>query len=601
MCEHFPVLSREKLAYFRRFASWLWRDVVTRYRNQIVMTLVADGVRLVSKLGAFAVILGYAHALEKNRVLTLWNYPHDTRTSLVILLTVAVSAFVLLVIAAVSSYYATLIAVKLTRNYEEFCAQRVLVLAAHLPHPSCPAANRLLVEDNVVKERERLARLCGRFVNLILNALPPLGAVAIAVVVLFCISYVFTFIVFILSLAVICLFHDLITATLNGVHVSKGNNAAIAMEKRQLYQRIWDAPAPISYSDPALIKAYDDGETSKSLDTYYGRRFIARAKLHFAVNLLIAFSMLSIIVIAGMGIRTGVWNWSIFMAYIVALRYFFSGLSQVTNFLILTGIQYPSIHLYHEFVSDAEQATILPERKSERHIVTLRIPSLEDDRQTVDLPVGDWIYLVNSGPPSRAIIAGLQNLTGMGDHIPRPSYWFIGSNFRLDCTLRESLGLPSLVSDDEMREKLRSLIPATAENDMLKFRLDEVLTNSFVGMYPSEVLKALNLLSAIYSDRPVVVMSRKDLLENMEVSAGVPDCLLHRMVIIVDKRILPPYARNDDSLVLVSDGVRPVGWCRLGWLRNNHDTLGNRLDIKIRFGKSEDFSEPDDNEDDEEF
>lgn len=567
-----------------QLAAWVFRDAMLRHRKPLMTTLATDGVHRITQLLAFAAVLGYANALEKNRTIAILGSDQPVRDSLPLLVIVACATFLLFSISAVAKYYSAVDALDLRRRYEEFCNQRILVLASRLPHPNSPVASKMLFEERILKRGPQLAKACGHLIAISARAIISAIVLILAVLVLVFVNQGFTAILLLLCVITLLPLLNYARETANTVESSRANAPAVASERKQLTRRVLSWPTQLDYSDPIITEAYNAGEISKDMDAFYISRFLMGEKVRLVVNLLTAAAFLSIILIAGVGIASEHWNWSVLVIYVVAMRYFLVAAGQVAGAMADAARHYPSIRDYRRFVADAEHADVSHGSVRPRSPIRLQLPSLAGEGEIVQLPVAQWTYLVNGGPPNRALAAELEASMPTSRAAKGPLFWFFGNALRDRCTWRESLGIPPEVTDAQFMADLKRVIPTTCTFEAPRFRLDEQLEDRDVGSLPQPYLKALKLVSALRSGRPAVLMNARDLMKRSDclASGSVPAYFADLVVVLVSSEQLPPEEAADDAIVLVNDGQRTVAWTRVGLIRKNPSVVDEICSSALR-------------------
>jgi len=597
---HMPGLTKESLKSYGAVAAWIWRDALLRYKKPIAKTVMASGAGLLCQLAALGIVFAYAKALESDKTITLLGYVFSARSSVTLLIAAALSGFLLLVMFAILDYVSTIDSIKLRRRYEEFCSKRVYVLTSRLPHPSSPKANRMLAEETLGNGVRKDARYCGRLLKFLLNAILPLGSIVVYTIALFYISVLFSSIIFLLLSISLIFLYKINTAAAQTSHLTERHASTASSEGRRLLRRTSESAAPINYTDKAMTYIFSDGAVGRYLDIFFSR-FVIKGKSRLTINILTAFSMLSVILFAGTVLILGKWSWSIFIAYLVVLRYFLTSLGKIGSIMTQTSRIYPQIRRYYEFVSDAEKVTTEASVLSDGSTISLSIPSLVNEQEKVVLQTGKPTFLIHPGSVDRSLVSQLQIQTIQDLDKGSVLYWFIGNADCLGSSLREFQGFPSTLTDIELRYELATLLDGKNGKEILPVSLDDILTEECFAAISPDVMQALSILSAIYSKRHAIVLREKDLTVLPDHSpSGLPYALSNRVVIVAINSMPTMVDMDDDTIVLVSNGKQLVYWCTIGWLAKNPYAL-NQLTTKMvqKYDALDEWA--DDEDEDEDF
>lgn len=567
------AVAREARQRFRSLAAWLWWDAVWRFKQPIAGILIRTGTGILFQLAALALLFGYARALESGREVNLLGQALPVRSSAALLFGTALLALLLLALFALLDYSSGIRRLELRRSYEEFCAQRVLVLLSRLPHPGSPIANRMLAEGALARGGRRETKQCGVVLKLVLDAMLPLGGLVVYGLALFYLNaWLSGLIMPLLGIAALFLYRINTAAARSSLAAERYAGPA-AVETRRLVKRTWESATPISYGDRSLKATWSSGSVKRDRDTFF-ERYILEARTRLVINGLSAAALLSIVLVAGTGILSGAERWSVLVAYLVGLNRFLSSLARIGHTLTQLSRRYPQIRRYADFVSDAERAGPEPADSDRHRTIRLAVSSLANGEPEVELPTGRRSLLVGSGSVNRALVAALQDRTTPRSAGASPAYWFVGDPDCLGSTLRECLGLPPEVAAKALIPKLAALLPADAVAELPAIDVDEILTESQLAALPVSVVRALKVLAATYSRRPAIVLRETDLeVLHDPPRHRVPHALADRVVIGVCEQPPDLTAEPEDTIILAIKGGALVGWCSAGWLRRNPDAL----------------------------
>ena len=153
-------------------------------------------------------------------------------------------------------------------------------------------------------------------------------------------------------------------------------------------------------------------------------------------------------------------------------------------------------------------------------------------------------------------------------------YGFVGDSASEGSTLREFYDLPRELDAGQIWKALWELgaqdVPA--EGSVPEF--DDVLTQQALAGLPPDMLRRFGILAAIYSRRPILVLSEADFkLVKTGTDGSSPHALAERTLIVTCRRQPGDAIGSDGSSVVISDGDALRGWCMLSWLREHPEFL----------------------------
>jgi ABC-type multidrug transport system fused ATPase/permease subunit len=319
---------------------------------------------------------------------------------------------------------------------------------------------------------------------------------------------------------------------------------------------------------------FEQGDYRHHQQAVYARLAVAE-RAGLSINLLVAAGLAGTVAVAPGVIAEPTWSWSALALYLVALRYFLTNLAAVSRVFTATLRHYPALSRYWRFVRDAEQAVQAGSATAGNNTGTLefKLVSLQGDGESLRLSIPGEALLVHPGPPDRGVIAillaGEKSIPG----VSVAGAWFNAGLTRCDGTLRQCLGLPESLSDEQFPVGQVGLLGSAIGHRLRSCRLDGSMKEFRSMGLDAEALATLEVLGAYWSQDPVVLLDGVDMR-----CAGVgPDPVA---TLLKDRLVLTlfgPGSRLPDGAdrtpVLLSDGRRLVGWCRRAWLRDHPGIL----------------------------
>ncbi len=564
--------SAKALKAYAAVVAWIWQDGVWRSRTRMPGFLLYSGAAILCQIGAFNILFGYANALEHDRSVSAFGMELATRSSALLLVAAAIGSFSLLSAYGYVVYHSGLRLIDWRREYEEFCQKRFVLLASQLPHPSMPTASRMLAEGTLERMARSGPRGCGRVLQLLLTMLLPAARLLACVVVMVFVSALFSLIVAALLAVGLLFLHRVNRAAAETSRAYAHHGPRAEATRRRLLERTWRSPAPIADSDRAANEALSGGEVASALDAYF-RRYVHAEESALVINGLTAVALLTVALAGGTGVLSGAWSWSVFLLYLLALRFFMTSLMQVGRGLTRASRFYPQVFEHYQMVTEAERATRSSLDSVDREpVVALALPSLEGEAERLELRPGAVTYLIHPGPLDARLVHLLQTRTDGAASNGTP-YWFVGEAAHAGSTLRQFYGFPEGLADAKLQSELASLLGWRDEPECTGVGLDEVLSEARLELLPASLHRALGLLAGVHSGRPVILVREDDLRFLLDASGKLPASLSSYAVLAVCAS--KPRLSNAglDSPILLYDGRELIGWCSPTWLEAHPEVL----------------------------
>ncbi|RMH88589.1 MAG: hypothetical protein D6681_14715 [Calditrichaeota bacterium] len=563
MTEHL----RQRIAHLWGLLTWLGRDALWRFRKPVLTVVAGNAAGLFCEFAAYKVLFHYARAVEQDNLIeimgiTLW---HPTSPQALIL--TAVATLVLLGLSGVFIYAAGKTTILLWRMYQEFCTERAYALVSYLPHPACELANQYLSLTALAKLGRRQAHYCGRLVRLAARMLLPVGRMLISGAVLFIINPLFSGIIFLLLCAAQIFLHRNNMAAAQASHRFERHSPEASRQRERFLKAIWLSAAQLTPDAPLIRGIFSSKPVRKYQDAYFGR-FISIEKTRLLLNSLTSVSIVLILIIAGVGAISGAWSWSIFLAYLVALRYFLRSLMAVGAGVTRGSRFYPQVNEYYRFVRDAQKASEAPSSPQRFSRISIRIPSLMGDDRHLILHPGQVVGLLHPGAIHRGLVKLLWEAMEPTPPFTGSPFWFLNEPPPEQLTLREWLGLPKSLEE----EKFRELLVHTASGGNGKLRaiplaLDSSAAESVSLPEHQPILPLLKLTAALYSGRPIILFPEQDWHALLRCGCtALLEQLRERLVILVSSDMLSRDVADAHTVLLLSREKELYGWATQGWL-----------------------------------
>lgn len=107
--------------------TWLYKDLISYNKKIFFFSFLMEFVGMGRQVAAYGLLFKYVNALEKSTTFNLLAYSVDPKASTQLLVLVAVATSLLFVLSSLSSYYANVMALNLSRHYDRQCSERIVV------------------------------------------------------------------------------------------------------------------------------------------------------------------------------------------------------------------------------------------------------------------------------------------------------------------------------------------------------------------------------------------------------------------------------------------------------------------------------------------
>lgn len=311
----------------RKHMFQLWRILHELFRNfptDSIRAVVLGVASLGCQVLAFSVVFTYVSALESNRPLL----EQDPRNSTVLFAGVALASLILFLGFTLLEYRSRAATLSLCRRYQDQQTRTALSLASQLPHwfaedsPQHISTQRLRqIFSTDIHQRTRIAWL-------LMLSLIPIARLLLCTVILFTISWQFSlFILFAVGVPVLGLFGigkriaDTITSREYSSH-------SIFEEQRDILERSWQTGKPLSAGE--IPQTGTLGEDDSRYQLYF-RRMQEKARGSLLINAAKMLGIMMLILLMGWWLlRAPQDNWSLWLTYLITLRYFLNSLGGVS-------------------------------------------------------------------------------------------------------------------------------------------------------------------------------------------------------------------------------------------------------------------------------
>lgn len=332
----------------RRYFSLVHRlgaDIFAKFPAETLKILAASAASLVCQILALGLLFQYVGALESNQLF----YGFAPRTS-ASLFTIVASVSVFLFIAfALLEYRSNIAILGLCRRYQHLGTQEALSLSSKLPHwfipgkSGCISAGHLRQILSVdVHHRSRMSRILMRAI------IPAIRLILSAIAVLYINLYFSALILLIIGVPVAGLYFvgrkvaD--TITLREIAAQ-----SIFQGQMDLLAKSWKNKTHISLEDVNWDMALGGANSRPRL---YFRRLRAKVLGKLLINTANTLGIMVLILSLGFWVlQDPQANWSLWLTYLIALRYFLSSLNRVAQAVIQSTRFNRQVRRFMEFLT----------------------------------------------------------------------------------------------------------------------------------------------------------------------------------------------------------------------------------------------------------
>ncbi|MFC1852891.1 hypothetical protein ACFL27_22050 [candidate division CSSED10-310 bacterium] len=561
--------TREFIRTFKAAIWWIVKDGIYRFRRTIGYLLLADILALVSELAAFSLLYMYAKALESNKIILLFGYTCQVRSSEVALVVIAFSSFFLLFFTAIISYRVRAKTIDLTRQYEKFIALRLPIILSKLPHPLCSYANNMLIRKDFESSINKGVKSSTRVFYIIFNAFVPLGRLLVAVAIMFLINVTYSLLVLgIVFITLLFLLKVSIDAS-EQYPLNQNQDNYCSREYRNILKELIKVPHPIDQDVYNLEVATNAAHRMNFMEAILGY-FVTRERAALIINLFASAVVLTIVLVIGHGVISASLSLSTFLAYIVALRYFLSNMMNMGSVMISLSKFSPYVEQIGEFVRETNNAADVI-FNHEPPKLYLDAPAFAGDENSIILTGGSQVHVIHPGPVDRSFAALIQSHTrSLTETIP--TVWFISNHDNDSLRSKLGCGLPEGISDQKIRQKLAKLLPEL--DDEILVTIEKVQDGVLNPGMRNSISTISQLVAGDQASRSIIIMTDKDLHTIQSfLSEEVENLLSNKISLIVHKKVPSLQKWPGNRTVFISDSEKLVGWCTLDWLLQNKEVL----------------------------
>lgn len=341
-----------KLNNKSKVLNWLWKDLLYLERKALAATFVLEVIGFSGQVAAYGVLFKYVSALEENATLHFLGEAYVPKLSHTLLLVVAICTGLLFVVSSVFNYWSETRTIDLTRKYEVRCSHRILSAL----HSSVQLDKKEQIDNksydfrNLRRALIKDARFCGKAVPVVSFAMIVGIKFFLSLVFMFSIDFLLTGIILIMIIPMFFVTKYVGRRVVKLTTEREGRLLSFVNAKKNIISSVFQNP---ELSKEELLSADNEPEIASFYDAYFG----VRKKL--ALNDLVSISFMALLAIViiltgGKLVLFGNMPWSIFIAYIVALRFFFGSLQGVSLLVKKSSKIYEYVSHYLRFLRELQ-------------------------------------------------------------------------------------------------------------------------------------------------------------------------------------------------------------------------------------------------------
>lgn len=309
---------------------WLWEDLIYPRKKDFLINFLLDLGGILGQVAAYSVLLKYVNALEQTSELELLGRSFEPQSSQTLLIVVALTTGLLFLIYSLIDYWSKLRIINITRKYDEFCSRRIL--------HALEKTSQTLVSDSGYSrfDSRRLrkalikdARFCGKTVKVISLGFVILIKFLASLAFMFSVSILLTSAILLLIVPLAYILRRLGREVVKLTQLREAKLPVFIQHKKMQMQRAMD-------KNRAPNKEQDEFGSSNEILSFYNTYYKVMKKLALSdliIVLFIAFLAVVVVLMAGNLVLFGNMSWAIFIAYIVAMRFFFSSMQGLNNMM----------------------------------------------------------------------------------------------------------------------------------------------------------------------------------------------------------------------------------------------------------------------------
>lgn len=361
---------------------WVWKDLFLPRLSQFAWSTILGILGIGAQLGAYAILFRYVSAIEQQRRFVFAGFRIEPTASEFLLYAIAAATGLAFILSGLFNYWTRRYNLALANKYEVYCAQRLL----HAINESGKAALLRAFNEGgaftfraVKKSLIKDTRFCGKVVLIILQSLLTMGKLILSLGFMVYVQAWLTVLIVLVSIPLVLLLRHSSKKVVQLTREREELLPEFLNEKKAIITGMI-TPRPETIKD--WIQGYREGILHSFYRAYYGT-FNMLAVNDLLITGFIALLAALIIIVAGNVVLFGSMSWTVFAAYMVALRFFFVSLQGINGSIKRSSRAYDYIRHY-QFILIRMQGLAFAESGEEAHLrdtaaAELLLLGLDDD------------------------------------------------------------------------------------------------------------------------------------------------------------------------------------------------------------------------------
>lgn len=357
--------------FFNLTFHWLWKDLFYPKRKAFVSGLLLELMSLGSQIVSYSILFRYLNSLEKDDPASFFNLSYFTKNSLEGLTIVAVILGLLFVFSGFSNYWSQNRLIEIAKQYDIACSNRVLSLLEKVTKESENIENYSNFDiRRLRKSLMRDSQFCAKTVQLFSTGVITGIKLTVSLAFMISINLALSLVIFLLIIPLFLLLRS------NGKEVIKMTR----LKEQQ-------SPGFIDSKNKAaqdLISGQTKTTGEDSGDSFYDVHYGILKRLSandLTIMIFIAILSVAIVMLAGRLVLDNQITWSVFIAYMIALRFFFTSIKGLNGIAKRVSRSYIYINHYLTTLQilQSKPKQVKPGSDKKTHTGMVNSPDWDDD------------------------------------------------------------------------------------------------------------------------------------------------------------------------------------------------------------------------------
>lgn len=549
-------------------------DSIWRFKKDSYIILLTGFFGASFQLWTIALAIYYARALEKGKIINLFGYEFQTRTSIILIFLLGMGVLFSLLLSAGLIYFSRIKTIALMRRYEEFCIKRILFLFDSCTKIWVPPDQGFGNNRTIFRLVRTDSRNNGRVLGALFVVFSTIITLLMSVSILSYINIYLTCLMFVFFGISSFFQYRINIAGIRNSTLMENYTRDAMLEYNQIVNRQKCISIPLSWDELWFErKIFSAGKIKQYIEAYIGR-LKAVENSQFISNVLFAITIFVLLLALGIRIIIKGDNWSNLIVFLIALRVVLVNLKQISKQITSINRFYPQVKRYFQFIKHTET----PAKNEYLHPACYTVIAnnpIEDSLKSWQLCGGNRLGLLSSIQLNRYTLAFIVNcLLGHSKHEEKNalgSIWFMTSNYgNIFGSLREFLQIPPHYSWHNLREELEGTDLWVRLEEQLPHDLEKPVSREKWNQIEPDLKAALALLNAIHSNKRWVIIEENALQFLSDITLRhFMNRLSDRIVVVVFYHNTKIPERYGMDVIAVLSGSNIIGLGTIEWFAKN--------------------------------